>query len=98
MTSNDNTPDRRDDRDDTEREHIGGKTFERTPPGAIDPETLAKASAAFEQLERDRAQLPPDAPRGDYTDAGGAHEFDGTEFEDWARQRHAERQAEQEDR
>jgi len=71
---------------------IGGKIFhspEESEP--VDPETLAKAEAAFAEWDKRVAAVPPENrvastnPR-----INGRDDFDGTEYEQWAKDQWAD--------
>ncbi|ATL66168.1 hypothetical protein IU500_23990 [Nocardia terpenica] len=74
-------------------DRIAGKIFyapgELPPP---DPAEVAEAQAAFAEFDRQRQAVPPENEITLRPDHYG-NDLDGTEYEQWARQRRADREA-----
>ncbi|QIS18747.1 hypothetical protein [Nocardia terpenica] len=87
--TDDNTP------DDPYEERIAGKIVRRSTT-EYSPEEMAKYNAMFDDIEKQRAQIPPGEVRR-LPDKMGDQDFEGTEYEEWVNQRRRERDARGED-
>ncbi|MGY0500866.1 hypothetical protein ACWZHB_20460 [Nocardia sp. FBN12] len=69
-------------------ERIAGKTFKDTQDNPPSPELLTEAEAAFAKLNADRALTPVS---GEEEPERFHDDMVGTEYEDWYRQKRAQR-------
>ncbi|MFI6995927.1 hypothetical protein [Nocardia sp. NPDC050175] len=73
--------------------HIGGKIVSTTPPDKMpSPELVARALAAFEEIDRQRAAAPPDTTPAEPLPERFHDDMIGTEYEPWVRELWAERE------
>ncbi|MFD6156087.1 hypothetical protein ACFWF7_24120 [Nocardia sp. NPDC060256] len=76
-----------------EGKRIAGKTFRTPDPDdQLDPALVARALAAFEEIDRQRAAAPPDTTPAEPLPERFHDDMIGTEYEPWVREVWAERE------
>ncbi|MFI6995929.1 hypothetical protein [Nocardia sp. NPDC050175] len=76
-----------------EGKRIAGKTFSTPDPDdQLDPALVARALAAFEEIDRQRAAAPPDTTPAEPLPERFHDDMVGTEYEPWVRELWAERE------